>query len=444
MKPSELATATITKIESRYPFLKANKKREIIRLAFDIAKIKKDFSFSFLPDFSNYQSLKTQLVKLRYPIAFRKVPSNALYLPKLDLNEKNLAITYDEDIMPDTIFYETSAKYSDLLERLKKKFPLCKFDEIESLKKNRKDVSAATYSLRKRNWVVMRQKSAFVQECPCTKDCISCGYFNMNLGFGCPYECSYCYLQGYQNINAILLPFNIEDFFVEFDKKFSNIKRRIRIGSGEFSDSLALDEFTAYSSKLVDFFSEKENVIFEFKTKSANIDSIISLINSENIVVSFSLSPLEISNNEEFLCACLGERIEAMRRLAKKGFKTAFHLDPVVFSKDFKRMYTDLLDQIFSSVIAQSIAWVSLGSFRFARETFKTMEKRFPQSYLLTGELFLDFDGKLRYPFFIRQQMYSFIIDELKKRGLKKEKIYLCMESPYMWNKLSLSPSFNW
>ncbi len=444
MKLSELAKAAEAEIESAYPLLKANKKREIVRLAFDIARIKKDFSFSFLPEFSNYHSLKARLIKIRYPLSFKKVPPDSFYLTVPDLSEKDEAVKDDKDLYPEKVFYESAARGSALLERLKKKLPLCEFREIDGLKKNRDIVSATSYSLRKKNWVVMRQKSGFAGECPCTRGCISCGYFNMNLGFGCPYECSYCYLQGYQNINAILLPYNIEDFFEEFDRKFSSIKRKIRIGTGEFSDSLALDDFTGYSSDLIEFFSKKENVIFEFKTKSANIDRIIDFAQPENTVVSFSLSPLEISRQEEFLCASLEERISAMKKLTGSGLKTAFHLDPIVFSKDFKSLYSGLIESVFSSVKPQALAWVSLGSFRFARETFKTMEKRFPDSKLLDGELFLDFDGKLRYPFFIREQMYSFIIGELEKRGLKKEKIYLCMESPSMWKKLLLRPCFDW
>ncbi|NLI10102.1 MAG: hypothetical protein GX447_05050 [Elusimicrobia bacterium] len=442
MNPEKLLSLAQKEVSLKYPSLKANKKREIVRLVFDIAKIKKDFSFLSLE--KSYASLKKKLIKIRYPLSFSKIDLNRIYLPYPEFSDFQKALTGDYDILPEKIFWESSAENSELLKRLKDKFPKDIFKEIKTLKESKSEISAPSYSLRKKHWVIFKQKSGFAEKCPCTQGCLSCGYFNMNLGFGCPYECSYCYLQGYQNINAILLPYNIKDFFDEFDKKFSDLKSTIRIGSGEFSDSLALDSFTQYSKNICDFFSGKKNVVFEFKTKSAQVENIFKYAKSENIAVSFSLAPKEISEKEEFLCSGVNERISAMKKLSQAGIKTAFHLDPIVFSQDFEPLYENLLEKVFSSVNGGNISWISLGSFRFARETFKIMEKRFPVSSLLEGEMFLDFDGKLRYPFDIRKKMYSFIVKYLLKKGVSKNKIYLCMENKDMWDALGITPDFSW
>ena len=113
-------------------------------------------------------------------------------------------------------------------------------------------------------------------------------------------ECTYCYLQEYTNSPGIIFPANIESFF----KNFNSYKRPgMRIGSGEFSDSLMLDNVTEYSILIADFFKDNKDIIFEFKTKSANIKNLLEARHAGNIVVSWSLNPQGIiDENELFLC----------------------------------------------------------------------------------------------------------------------------------------------
>ena len=40
-------------------------------------------------------------------------------------------------------------------------------------------------------------KERFVKHCPCSPGAVPCGYFNLNLQSGCPFDCSYCILQAY-------------------------------------------------------------------------------------------------------------------------------------------------------------------------------------------------------------------------------------------------------
>lgn len=445
MTPYEILEKANLILSKFYPLLKVNKRREILRLIYDIAKIKNDFSFSFLPkDAKNYEQLKKSLIKLRYPSSFSYTPLKNYYLPTPELDKKEEADLSGMDMLPKRIFYEIGAEKYNLFKRLKEKCHNSDFIPIESLKDYSKSLCIDSYSMRRNTWVLARQKSSFIKRCPCTKGCISCGYFVLNLGFGCPFECSYCYLQGYQNLNAIILPYNIEDFFSDFESRFSNLKFPIRLGTGEFTDSLALDPYTGYADELIKFFSRRNNVILELKTKSSNIDAILANKPAENIVVSFSLSPKEISEKEEFLCACVQERIEAMKKLYRAGWPVAFHLDPIILNDNFVALYKNLFDEVFSDISPEKIRWVSLGTFRFNPKTAVVVEKRFPFSKILEAEMSIDFDEKLRYPFLVRKKIYSQIISLLKKKGLDISRLYLCMEEARMWKELPLRPDFHW
>ena len=433
------------KISKLYPTLGINKKREIERLIFEIAKIKNSPELSFLDEkYKSYENLKRKLLKLRFPVLYNKVPLDKFYLPKLDLSKEYELKKEKLDINPEYIYYEKETEGLEILNNLKEKFPKAQFIKIDRLKEIKEKLSHYNYNERTKNIIVVKEKFDFLKNCPCTKNCVSCHYFIINLGFGCPFECTYCYLQGYQNINAIILPANMDDFFKEFKEKFSNLKRKIRIGSGEFTDSLAFDHITDFSSKIVSFFKNIENVYFELKTKSPDISNLIKIDPSKNIVISYSLNPQNISNTEELFTAKISDRIKNLKILYDYGYSVAFHLDPIIAFEKWEAMYMDLINEINKNCTEVEFKWISLGSFRFNPEIKKTIEQRFPHSKIMDSEMALDFDKKLRYHFDKRYEIYSKILGYLTKYKIKASNIYLCMESKEMWDKLKLKTDFNW
>ncbi len=108
------------------------------------------------------------------------------------------------------------------------------------------------------------QKGQFVKRCPCSPEAVSCGYFNINLHTGCPYDCSYCILQTYLDTKEPVFFTNFDKLIEELDFA-SKTEKYLRIGTGELSDSLAYDKETNYSTKILKIFSEYPDILFEFK-----------------------------------------------------------------------------------------------------------------------------------------------------------------------------------
>ncbi len=209
----------------------------------------------------------------------------------------------------------------------------------------------------------------------------------------------------------------------------------MRIGTGEFSDSLMLDHITEYSLSIIEFFDEHKSTLFEFKTKSSNIDNLLKAKHSGNIVTSWSLNPQKIIDKNEFLTAGLNERLVSARKCADAGYKVGFHFDPVIYFKEWEREYADVIDLLFSKIRPLDIAWISIGTFRFKPKLKLIIENRFPDNDILDEELLLGYDNKLRYPYKLRYNIYRFLLDTLKKHS-KKLRIYLCMEEASIWEKL--------
>ncbi|MDD2702421.1 MAG: hypothetical protein PHC33_00190, partial [Candidatus Omnitrophica bacterium] len=303
---------------------------------------------------------------------------------------------------------------------------------------DRRGVSSGTaYNRRTENLFLVRERHDFFKECPCTQGALCCGYRLLNIGFGCAYECAYCFLQEYQNIPGIIIPVQLSDFFSRFrERKGRGIFASRRIGTGEFTDSLLFDRLTGFSGEIIEFFKRYPGVDFEFKTKSTCVESILERTPEKNIVISWSVNPQRIIDANEFYSACLSERLKAASDCAKAGWRVGFHFDPIIYDRDSFTGYRDVVDLIFDSIPGKSVAWISLGTLRFNPALKKTIENRFPRNTLLDGELVLGFDRKMRYPERVRVAVYRGMIEAIRRRS-RKVFLYLCMENRRVWKAVA-------
>jgi spore photoproduct lyase len=95
-----------------------------------------------------------------------------------------------------------------------------------------------------------------------------------------------------------------------------------------------------------------------------------------------------------------------------------------------------LIDEIYGTVPAESIAWISLGALRMSPELKDVMRARFPNSFLPLGELVPSADGKLRYVKPIRIKMYQSLMSWIGRRSSLQTKVYACMERPEVWSRV--------
>ena len=431
MRSYKKESLRLKKSQNLAAHLKTNKKQEITRLLYEISKrenIKPDEIIEKIGS-KDFNRAKEALLKRRFPRAYPS-PFKA-HLPKIRLDENLIQDTKNLGFYPKTIFMEKSAKDSALAQRFKESFPKAKSTKIKSLKdylKENRNLTNSNYNKRKDTIFITHENYDFFNKCPCTKKAIGCGYHIFNLSFGCMFDCTYCYLQEYTNSPGLIFPANIDKFF----KNFSSYKSTgMRIGTGEFSDSLMLDHITEYSLPIIEFFKKHKDVRFEFKTKSVNIDNLLKTRHAGNIVVAWSLNPQRIIDENEFFTPALKERLNAAKKCVAAGYKASCHFDPVVYFKGWEKEYKKVIDMLFDVIKPKDIAWISIGTLRFNPNVKPIIEARFPENKILDEELVLGFDNKLRYPYSLRREIYESMLRMLHKHS-KKLPIYLCMENSSM------------
>lgn len=285
----------------------------------------------------------------------------------------------------------------------------------------------------KRRLFLTRDRGSLLKRCPGTRNRVCCNYFVINQGIGCPFDCSYCFLQDFSNLPAIFVYTNVTDLLEEVRiKTEARPEAFFRIGTGEMCDSLALDRLTGFSRELVPFFATLPNAHLELKTKSVAIENLFGLEHNGKTVVSWSLNPHHIAASDEQGAAPPEERIRAAARMQAAGWRVGFHFDPLVRFPGWEEAYRQLIGELARAIDPTGVAWISLGSFRCRPQMKEMMDSRFPESTLTSGELLPCNDGKLRYFLPQRVALYRKIVALLHEWSPDLF-LYLCMEDNNVW-----------
>lgn len=281
------------------------------------------------------------------------------------------------------------------------------------------------------------QRGAFVKPCPCTPRYIGCGYLTINNVLNCPLDCTYCILQLYLGSRPLTVFADLEPLWKELDRLLARTAGRfVRLGTGELSDSLALDHLTETCGEFVSYFRSRPRALFELKTKTTAVEGLLRCRPAENIVVSWSLNPPAVVRADERGAASALARLAAAREVCRRGFGVGFHFDPLVLFPGWEEAYGRLIEALFRSVPAGRLRWLSLGSLRFPPPLKGIIERRFPTSRLIHAELLPGRDGKLRYFKPLRLELYRKVTAMIRDAGGKSVPLYFCMEDSEVWERV--------
>ncbi|WP_457552130.1 spore photoproduct lyase family protein [Desulfobacula sp.] len=285
----------------------------------------------------------------------------------------------------------------------------------------------------KKTLYITKNKGAVVKECPGTSYYTCCDYTILHTGTFCTMDCSYCILQAYFHPPVLQYFAGLEILGTALEKNFCQNKI-FRIGTGEYTDSLIWEKISLQPKFLVETFAKQNNCLLELKTKTTNIESLLPLDHNGKTVIAWSVNTPDIIGSQERGTASLKARLEAARRVESKGYKLAFHFDPMVIYPGCENEYKKVIKKIFEHVSSENIVWISIGTFRFMPKLKQIIEKRFKNSTIPYGEFILGLDNKMRYFKPLRIKLYKQIISCIKEYA-PNLLMYFCMEDQEVWEK---------
>ena len=248
-------------------------------------------------------------------------------------------------------------------------------------------------------------------------------------------SCSYCILRGYLNAPHIKIHDDLTYVLAQVEERIDTESGHIlRFGTGELGDSLALERELKLHRPLIEFFGRKKGALLELKSKWASIRPVQDVLNSYT-VVSFSLAPPRIIEQEEKRTSPLHRRLNVLRHVQDRGGFIGLHFDPIIIYPGFERDYFYLIEDISRILDLKRVIWVSMGLLRFMPKLY-TLFLLEGRRNLLHGEFVRGEDGKYRYVKAERIRVYKMLYELLKN---KEESlfIYLCMERPDIWGEVT-------
>lgn len=279
--------------------------------------------------------------------------------------------------------------------------------------------------------VLKRFRGRLFQPCPCSPRMVRCGYRVINNAFNCLFDCAYCFLNSYLNAYGIQQFVNYRDALNELEIFMrENPNQVLRVGSGEFTDSMMYDDLTGFAEECASFCDRYRNIFIELKTKSSNVDHL-PRASAGNMVFAWSLNTERAIARYERGAASLNARLNAAGRAAASGYCTAFHFDPIILEGNWRQEYRKIVDHLFSVVDSDTVAWISLGCFRYSPAYRESTRDMTAARFLVAAEMFPGMDGKYRYRQSERVEAYAEILNQIKRHC--DTFVYLCMETPAVW-----------
>ncbi len=242
----------------------------------------------------------------------------------------------------------------------------------------------------------------------------------------CLYDCRYCFLQGmYQSAHYVLFV-NYEDFAKEIEDKIHQTQKEIHFFSGYDCDSLALEPVTKFLDYFLPVFKKNQNALFEIRTKSTQIRTLLNTKPLENCVLAWSFTPTDIANALEHKTPSVDKRINAILKLQEQGWQIGLRFDPLIYSSEYQAQYQRLFSDTLNKCNLKLLHSVSLGSFRLPKQFFKSLQKMYPDEKLFALPLEEE-NGMFSYKEKIRTEMLNFCSDELMKY-IPKDIFYPCQD----------------
>jgi len=260
---------------------------------------------------------------------------------------------------------------------------------------------------------------------------------------GCPYSCSYCFLQAtpsyvfkhYPLHGAIFS--NWKQMLEEIDIWLKHPTPRMLV-VGELQDGLAFDSIykkqfgISLTEMLIPRFARQDRHQLLFLSKSIDIKNALDLQPTNQIIFSWSVNAEAAARRWEQGAPSPSKRFKAARQMKEKGWRIRFRLDPMIPYEGWQKGYLRTIEQINDL----EPDMVTIGSLR-ASNTLGAHAKKNGRDASIFGLLTeKDPSGfKNRLPLTIHSKLFAFALEHLKSSINPA----LCKEDLSLWKSLGLA-----
>lgn len=261
---------------------------------------------------------------------------------------------------------------------------------------------------------------------------INCPHFwMMTWAFGCPFNCSYCYLQGTGYGDKHPRHGELKVILEATDIMFKTHEEPHLFNSGELSESMM---FPKIMQGILDKFErqEKHKVLILTKAGIPRHSSWFKFLvdkEYEQVVISFSVNSVRAFEEWETGTASPLERLDAGKILFEMGYEVRVRYDPIFPLEDWRVHYVNIVDETYARFPPSRI---TLGTPRGLNKTLRFAEE--PKTW---AQWFVEDEtgwGK-KLPDETRLEIYRFTKEKIREYD-SKVAIGICKETWKLWGQL--------
>jgi spore photoproduct lyase len=263
---------------------------------------------------------------------------------------------------------------------------------------------------------------------------VVCPHFlEFKWAYGCPFDCSWCYLKGTFRFRPNGKEPVIKDYRkIELHTRafLEEVKTPEVLNTGEIADSLMSENSgNPFSKFIIPMFETQSLHKVLFLTKSINVKNLLEIEPHKQVIISFSLNAIPVAKLWEKKAPSVLKRIEAAKKVYQEGYEVRLRIDPMVPIDEWEESYLQLVDLIFENFVPERI---TLGSLRGLQSTINGCSDKSWVRYLRE---FSNWGKKIEFQ--TRFRMYSMVIEHLRSK-YKYTNIALCKETIAMWGSLKM------
>lgn len=265
---------------------------------------------------------------------------------------------------------------------------------------------------------------------------VVCPHFvELKWGWGCPYDCSFCFLKGtfrfYQEDGRVKPHFKPKtrikadvELFLSMDLEPT------LLNAGELCDALMGESLSEPFSEFILPMLKGTRHRILFLTKGTNIKRFIEHPEwRRNAVLSWSLNASPVAERWEKLAPTVEDRIRAAGEVFDAGYEVRLRIDPMIPVEGWSEHYRRLVDEVFSQLFPERI---TLGSLRGLVSTRNSVKDKSWLQFLCEKS-----SWGLKTSHATRLEMYGGLINYLREK-YSYVNVGLCKETLRIWGELGL------
>ena len=206
--------------------------------------------------------------------------------------------------------------------------------------------------------------------------------WQFHLAQGCPAHCQYCYLAGsLSGVPVVKVYGNLPQILANLSN-YEDEEKDTTYEVSCYTDPLGIEHLTGSLAECIRYFGTRENAYLRWVSKFDRVEQLLDLPHNGHTRCRVSVNADPVSHSMEGGTATVAQRLQALRKLALRGYPVGIVLAPIMAIANWQQHYADLFDLIAATLDIECDLTFELITHRFTPKSKEVLQTWYPNSKL--------------------------------------------------------------